>query len=95
MRIACGTVLAVAANAALAATDMPAVGRLADGAAISVDGRLDESAWAAAEWNGPFVRLANSVKDRTVRAQTGTTGVSPVAMKRTRPFRAVKFNTAE
>ena len=66
----CGTVLAVAASAALYAADMPAVGRLADDAAISVDGRLDESAWAAAEWNGQFVRLANSVKDRAVGAQT-------------------------
>ena len=61
----------------------------------AIDGKLDDACWSAAEWNGPFVRLANSVKDRTVRAQTGTTGVSPVAMKRTRPFRAVKFNTAE
>ena len=49
MRTMCGTVLAVAASAALYAADMPAVGRLADDAAISVDGRLDESAWAAAE----------------------------------------------
>ena len=36
----------------------------------AIDGRLDDACWAAAEWNGPFVRLANSVKDRTVGAQT-------------------------
>ena len=36
----------------------------------SIDGRLDDACWAAAEWNGPFIRLANSVKDRTVKAQT-------------------------
>ena len=35
-----------------------------------VDGRLDDSCWAEATWNGGFVRLANSVKDRSVRAQT-------------------------
>lgn len=35
-----------------------------------VDGRLDESCWSKAEWNGGFVKLANRVKDREVDAQT-------------------------
>ena len=52
-------------------------GLLARGAGVTktetapvVDGRLDEACWAAAEWNGGFVKLANRVIDREVEAQT-------------------------
>lgn len=50
------------------------VTRVSDG--ISVDGRLAEPCWAAAEWNGGFVRPASSVKDRAVTAQTSFAIVS-------------------
>ena len=58
--ICAALVAALSSSADVVRTDMPP----------SIDGRLDDACWAAAEWNGPFVRLANSVKDRTVRAQT-------------------------
>ena len=35
-----------------------------------LDGSLDEPCWTAAHWNGPFVKLANQVSGREVKAQT-------------------------
>ena len=58
------------ATAAGVGNAMPVVGRLAACEAVQVDGILDESCWASATWNGPFQRLANEVKDRSVAAQT-------------------------
>ena len=62
--VAVPVALVFAAGSALAAE----VGSVAT--PPKIDGRLDDACWAAAEWNGSFVRLANSVKDRTVGAQT-------------------------
>ena len=58
------------ATAAGVGNAMPVVGRLAACEAVQVDGILDESCWVSATWNGPFQRLANEVKDRSVAAQT-------------------------
>ncbi|MBQ2631393.1 MAG: hypothetical protein IJG13_17080, partial [Kiritimatiellae bacterium] len=71
-RFVCGMAVAFAATTGVVshAEGMPSAGRLADGVKISVDGRLDESAWTEASWNGPFAKLAHEVKNRDVRAQT-------------------------
>ena len=50
------------------ASTIPEVGIVKE--APKIDGRLDEKCWTVAEWNGGFSRLANSVKDRSVGAQT-------------------------
>ena len=50
------------------ASTIPEIGIVKE--APKIDGRLDENCWTVAEWNGGFSRLANSVKDRSVGAQT-------------------------
>lgn len=62
--------LAIVASATLMAAEMPSVGRLGRGETVEIDGRIDESCWATATWNGQFVRPASILKDRTVKEQT-------------------------
>ena len=50
------------------ASTIPEVGGVKE--SPKIDGRLDDECWATAKWNGGFSRLANSVKDRDVVAQT-------------------------
>ncbi|XYH97480.1 carbohydrate-binding family 9-like protein [Sorangium sp. So ce1128] len=46
-----------------------AVRRLAPGAAIAIDGRLDEPAWQAAARTGPFVNVGTGREDRSLPTQ--------------------------
>ncbi|WP_437927029.1 carbohydrate-binding family 9-like protein [Sorangium sp. So ce291] len=46
-----------------------AVRKLAPGAAIAIDGRLDEPAWQAAARTGPFVNVGTGREDRSLPTQ--------------------------
>ncbi|HTN89340.1 MAG TPA: carbohydrate-binding family 9-like protein, partial [Sorangium sp.] len=53
----------------VAAVKELAVRRLAPGAAIAIDGRLDEPAWQAAGRTGPFVNVGTGREDRSLPTQ--------------------------
>ncbi|WP_437832652.1 carbohydrate-binding family 9-like protein [Sorangium sp. So ce1153] len=53
----------------VAAVKELAVRRLAPGAAIAIDGRLDEPAWQAAARTGPFVNVGTGREDRSLPTQ--------------------------
>ncbi|WP_437779536.1 carbohydrate-binding family 9-like protein [Sorangium sp. So ce1097] len=58
-----------AARRQLAAVKELAVRKLAPGAAIAIDGRLDEPAWQAAARTGPFVNVSTGREDRSLPTQ--------------------------
>ncbi|WP_437733774.1 carbohydrate-binding family 9-like protein [Sorangium sp. So ce1335] len=58
-----------AARRQLAAVKELAVRKLAPGAAISIDGRLDEPAWQGAARTGPFVNVGTGREDRSLPTQ--------------------------
>ncbi|WP_438040559.1 carbohydrate-binding family 9-like protein [Sorangium sp. So ce128] len=53
----------------LASVKELAVRKLAPGAAIAIDGRLDEPAWHAAATTGPFVNVGTGREDRSLPTQ--------------------------
>ncbi|WP_438017014.1 carbohydrate-binding family 9-like protein [Sorangium sp. So ce315] len=58
-----------AARRQLAAVKELAVRKLAPGAAIAIDGRLDEPVWQAAARTGPFVNVSTGREDRSLPTQ--------------------------